>query len=158
MLFDPLPPPLFSNIGILYCLVWENNINETWNNTWHKHHIFKNLLNLCTWWFWVKSTCSMSSLIIIYSHFLISRSQLPAGKTDTNISYKPPRKRYQCRILDSITSSQPWKTKTVNISILQSVKLLNCIYGNELERCNISRISQIYRKFPKVCTRNITLV
>ena len=158
MLFPPFPRRFLATLESLDCLVWENNINETWNNTWHKHHIFKNLLNFCTRCFRVKSTCSTSSLTIIYSHFLISLRQLPGGKTDTNISCKPPWKRFECRILDSITSSQSWKTKNINISTLQSVKLLNYLYGNEFEGCNISRISQICPKFAKFCTRNVTLV
>ena len=80
------------------------------------------------------------------------------GKDTTNILCKTLWKRYQCRLFDSITSSQPWKTKNVNISKLQSVKLLNYFYRNEFEGCNISLISQICLKFPKFCTRNITLV
>ena len=165
--------------------MWENNINETWNNTWHKYYIFKNwvyiffpflpfpnasvksLLKLRTWCFRVKSIWSTSSLTIIYSHFMIYGRQLPGEKTDTNILCKPLWKRYQCGLLDSITSSQPWKNKNVNISTLQSVKLLNYFYGNEFEGCNISRtsqnlskkrISRICPKNAKFCTRNITSV
>ena len=127
----------------------------------------KNLLKLCTWCSRFKSTCSTSSLTIIYSrflvswrqlpgektdlnstssltiiysHFLVSWRQLPGEKTDINILCKPLWKRYQCRLLGSITSSQPWKIKNVNISTLQSVKLQNYFYGNESEGCNISRI------------------
>ena len=113
------------------------------------------MLNLFTC-FRVKRTCLTSSLTIIYSQFLISWRQLPAWKRDTNISCKPPWKRYQCRTLDSITSSRPCKTKNVNISTLQSVKLSNYLYGNEFEGCNILRISQICPKFAKCCTRNVT--
>ena len=100
----------------------------------------KNLLKLCTWCSRVKSTCSTSSLTIIYSRFLVSWRQLPGEKTDINILCKPLWKRYQYRLLGSITSSQPWKIKNVNISTLQSVKLQNYFYGNEFEGCNISRI------------------
>ena len=52
----------------------------------------------------------------------------------------------------------PEKRKNVNISTLQSVKLLNYLYGNEFEGCNILRISQICPKFAKFCTRNVTLI
>ena len=44
----------------------------------------KNLLKLCTWCSRVKSTCSTSSLTIIYSRFLVSWRQLPGEKTDIN--------------------------------------------------------------------------
>ena len=118
----------------------------------------RNLFKLRTWHFQVKSTWSTSSLTIIYPHFLISWRQFPGEKTDTNILCEPLWKRYQCRLLDSITSSQPWKTKNVYISTLRWVKLLNYFYGYEFEGCNISRISQICPKLAKFCTRNITLV
>ena len=50
----------------------------------------------------------------------------------------------------------PEKRKNVNISTLQSVKLLNYLYGNEFEGCNILRISQICPKFAN--QRNIDLI
>ena len=40
----------------------------------------KNLLKLREWFFWFKSTCSTSSLRIIYLHFLISWRQLHGKK------------------------------------------------------------------------------
>ena len=155
----PMPRLLISNTGILYCLVWERiiqmkhetilDISITFSKTGYTFFCpflpfpkvpVKHLLKLCTWCFRVKRTCSKSSLTIIYLHFLISWRQLPGEKTDTNILCKSLLKRYQCRLLDPSTSSQPWKTKKVNFSTLQSVKLMN--YSNEFEKYNISRISK----------------
>ena len=94
-------------------------------------------------------------LLLAFFDFL---TPVTGEKIDNNILWKTLWKRYQCGLLDSITSSQPWKTKNANISTLQSVKLLNYFYGNEFEGCNISRISQICPKFAKFCTHNVTLV
>ena len=88
----------------------------------------------------------------------ISWRQLPAGKKDTNFPCKPPWKRYQCRILDSITSSGPWKTKKrkyLNIAISKIIELPLWQWIWRVQYfANFTNLSEI-RKF---CTRNATLI